>query len=244
MQRIPWRGRLNALLTITNAQSTNAGNYSVVVTHSIGSVTSAVATLTVNVGTSSTLARSNYQSVIIGQSPSYYFKFDGNLVDAIGGTATFTANGGAIFGGDYFGNANGAASFPAATSGLTLSSPVIINGAGSTPSSGSLSLLFDLTAATGTEYLFSDSENTSGTGVPPARRIVLLHLISVAAPFNSRPETNPLPTQRCPLPPPAVGIILRVLGILTAQPTTKLIGGSGRWAACSLRAITSPPETA
>ena len=157
-------GATNALLTITNAQSTNAGNYSVVVTDSIGSVTSAVATLTVNVGTSSTLARSNYQSVIIGQSPSYYFKFDGNLVDAIGGTVTFTANGGATFGGDYFGNANGAASFPAATSGLTLSSPVIINGAGSTASSGSLSLLFDLTAATGTEYLFSDSENTSGTG--------------------------------------------------------------------------------
>jgi hypothetical protein len=157
-------GATNALLTITNAQSTNAGNYSVVVTDSIGSVTSAVATLTVNVGTSSTLARSNYQSVIIGQSPSYYFKFDGNLVDAIGGTATFTANGGATFGGDYFGNANDAASFPAATSGLTLSSPVIINGAGSTASSGSLSLLFDLTAATGTEYLFSDSENTSGTG--------------------------------------------------------------------------------
>ena len=157
-------GATNALLTITNAQSTNAGNYSVVVTDSIGSVTSAVATLTVNVGTSSTLARSNYQSVITNQSPSYYFKLDGNLVDAIGGTVTFTANGGATFGGDYFGNANGAASFPAATSGLTLSSPVIINGAGSTASSGSLSLLFDLTAATGTEYLFSDSENTSGTG--------------------------------------------------------------------------------
>ena len=153
----------NASLTITNAQSTNAGNYSVVVTDSIGSVTSAVATLTVNMGTSSMLARSNYQSVIIGQSPSYYFKFDGNLVDAIGGTATFTANGGATFGTDYFGNANDAASFPAATSGLTLSSPVIISGAGSTTSSGSLSLLFDLTAATGTEYLFSDSENTSGS---------------------------------------------------------------------------------
>jgi hypothetical protein len=45
----------NVSLTITNAQSTNAGNYSVVVTDSIGSVTSAVATLTVSAGTPPTL---------------------------------------------------------------------------------------------------------------------------------------------------------------------------------------------
>ena len=45
----------NVLLTITNAQSTNAGNYSVVVTDSFGSVTSAVATLTVAAGTPPTL---------------------------------------------------------------------------------------------------------------------------------------------------------------------------------------------
>ena len=38
----------NASLTITNAQATNAGGYTVVVTNSYGSVTSAVATLTVN----------------------------------------------------------------------------------------------------------------------------------------------------------------------------------------------------
>jgi len=45
----------NAFLTITNAQSTNAGNYSVVVTDSFGSVTSTVATLTVAAGTPPTL---------------------------------------------------------------------------------------------------------------------------------------------------------------------------------------------
>jgi hypothetical protein len=45
----------NAFLTITNAQSTNAGNYSVVVTDSFGSVTSVVATLTVAAGPPPTL---------------------------------------------------------------------------------------------------------------------------------------------------------------------------------------------
>jgi hypothetical protein len=45
----------NVLLTITNAQSTNAGNYYVVVTDSFGSVTSTVATLTVAAGTPPTL---------------------------------------------------------------------------------------------------------------------------------------------------------------------------------------------
>ena len=38
----------NATLTITNAQATNAGNYSVIVTNSYGSVTSSAAALTVN----------------------------------------------------------------------------------------------------------------------------------------------------------------------------------------------------
>jgi hypothetical protein len=39
----------NASLTITNAQSTNAGNYAVVVSDSISSITSSVAVLTINV---------------------------------------------------------------------------------------------------------------------------------------------------------------------------------------------------
>jgi hypothetical protein len=44
-------GATNAALTITNAQSTNAGSYTVVVTNAYGAVTSAVATLTVNPAT-------------------------------------------------------------------------------------------------------------------------------------------------------------------------------------------------
>ena len=42
-------GATNAILTLTNVQLTNAGNYSVVVTNVVGSVTSSNAVLTVNV---------------------------------------------------------------------------------------------------------------------------------------------------------------------------------------------------
>ena len=172
----------NASLTITNAQSTNAGNYSVVVTDSIGSVTSAVATLTVNVGTSSTLARSNYQSVIISQSPSYYFKLDGNLVDAIGGTATFTANGGATFGSDYFGNANDAALFPATSDYLSLTTPAVISGEGTSTAVGSLSLLFYVPGSIPTTgYYFSDSDTTgAASGSQPANSAFALQFSSSA----------------------------------------------------------------
>ena len=40
-------GATNASLTLTNVQPANAGSYSVVVTNPVGSVTSAVAVLTV-----------------------------------------------------------------------------------------------------------------------------------------------------------------------------------------------------
>jgi hypothetical protein len=104
----------------------------------------------------------NYQSVVAGQNPQYNFHFDNSsLVDSVGGTATFTQNGSTSFGSDYFANPNDAASFSALTAGLTLATPNIISGAGATTSSGSVSMLFNLANATGTQYLFSDSENTA-----------------------------------------------------------------------------------
>ena len=62
----------NASLTITNVQSTNAGNYSVAVTDNLGSVTSAVAALTVilNVGPSITTQPAN-QTVVAGQNATF-----------------------------------------------------------------------------------------------------------------------------------------------------------------------------
>jgi hypothetical protein len=51
-------------LTITNAQLTNAGAYSVVVTNSVGSVTSAVAVLTVVSGANGIIAQWNFNSTL------------------------------------------------------------------------------------------------------------------------------------------------------------------------------------
>jgi polygalacturonase len=63
----------NATLTITNAQTTNDGGYSVLVTNSVGSITSSVATLTVNstvVAPSITTQPTNY-SATVGQNAAF-----------------------------------------------------------------------------------------------------------------------------------------------------------------------------
>jgi Alginate lyase/Immunoglobulin domain len=159
----------NASLTITNAQSTNAGSYSVVVTNAYGpAVTSAVAVLTVNAASSNLLARARYQGVISSQFPMYYNPLDDSLAPAVG-TGTFTASAtGTGFGNDYFGNANGAASFSDTSAQLSYADGgSIVNGVGAANSIGSLSLLFYTpnTALSGTQYIFSNGDvQTSGTG--------------------------------------------------------------------------------
>ncbi len=60
----------NASFTVTNAQSSNAGSYSAVVTNSTGSVTSAVAVLTVMVPPTIT-AQPTSQSVAVGANTSF-----------------------------------------------------------------------------------------------------------------------------------------------------------------------------
>src|SRR5579859_2680602 len=106
----------------------------------------------------------SYQAAVSGQSPAYYFHYDNSLVDSVGGTAAFTANGGATFGSDYFGNANDAASLPTNTDYFTLANPpAIIGGEGTTNAVGSLSLLFYVpTLIPNTGYYFSDGETTGG----------------------------------------------------------------------------------
>ena len=54
---MPLPGATNASLTFTNVQMTNAGTYTVVASNSLGSVTSTVAVLTVNLAPPSTLIR-------------------------------------------------------------------------------------------------------------------------------------------------------------------------------------------
>jgi len=67
----PLANATNSTFTITNAQSTDAGGYSVIVTNSAGSVTSAVATLTVNLIAPFISTQPTNQSVLVGDNTSF-----------------------------------------------------------------------------------------------------------------------------------------------------------------------------
>jgi RHS repeat-associated protein len=97
----PLTGAINAILTLNNVQTTNAGNYYVVVTNSLGSLTSSVATLTVNFPfTNLPYGASGYRYLIVtntSQSTNYYTSFyTTNFVDTnfINGQAAFGTNDG------------------------------------------------------------------------------------------------------------------------------------------------------
>jgi hypothetical protein len=98
-----------------------------------------------------------YQSTVSGQSPLYYNSLDGSLTAPSVGAATFSGT--SAFASDYFGNPNDAVSFSISSDGLTSSQNILNTGL------GSLSLLFYVPSAgtPGTQYIFSDSENTSSS---------------------------------------------------------------------------------
>ena len=108
-----------------------------------------------------------YQSVLNGQSPTYYNTLDNTLVPTAG-TGTFTASGtGTGFGSDYFGNANDAASFTTSADQLSYATGAnIVSGSGAANSIGSLSLLFYTpnTTLSGTQYIFSNGDTTGANG--------------------------------------------------------------------------------
>jgi hypothetical protein len=95
-------GATNASLTLTNVQTTNAGNYSVVITNNAGSATSTVATLTVYVPPAIT-NQPQSQALMLGQDASfsvgasgtaplnYQWSFNGtNISGATNTSLTFT----------------------------------------------------------------------------------------------------------------------------------------------------------
>src|SRR6185369_8397213 len=95
----------NAALTLTNVQFSDAGGYSVIVTNSLGSATSSVATLTVNPAAvpPSIISQPEDQTVLAGQSASFsviatgappfgyqwYFNTNTPLLNATNDTLTF-----------------------------------------------------------------------------------------------------------------------------------------------------------
>jgi hypothetical protein len=133
-------GATTASLTLTNVQSTNAGSYAVVVTNAYGSVTSAVAALTVNVAPSITTPPTN-QTVLAGQNAtftvvavgtaplSYQWRFNttNNLAGATNASLTLT-NAQSTNAGSYtvvVTNAYGSVTSAAAT--LAVASPPTLN---------------------------------------------------------------------------------------------------------------------
>jgi hypothetical protein len=93
----------NSSLTLTNAQSTNAGNFVVVITNTLGSITSAVATLTVIVPPSITVqpadttansgTTASFSVTAAGTAPLHYqWQYNGaNLASATASAYSFTA---------------------------------------------------------------------------------------------------------------------------------------------------------
>jgi hypothetical protein len=108
-----------------------------------------------------------YQSIVSGQSPTYYNQLDSTLAPSIGtGTFVPTATGTGPTN-DYFGNANDAALFSNTTAQLALATGnnIIANSGTTANSIGSLSLLFFTpnAANASTRYVFSDGDVSLST---------------------------------------------------------------------------------
>src|SRR5262249_15745334 len=108
-------GATGSAYSRTNVQSADAGNYTVLVSNSYGSVTSAVATLTVTAAPTSPSITSQPQSqtVTAGQSSTfsvsasgaaplgYQWRFNGNAIGSATGTSYTRTNAQAVDAGNY-----------------------------------------------------------------------------------------------------------------------------------------------
>ena len=138
-------GASNSSLVLTNVQTTNAGSYTVVVTNSLGSVTSAAAVLTVLVPPSITsqpasvtnecTSTATFTVTASGTAPlSYQWYFNGGLVSNATGTSLAVANVHAAQQGNYAvvvtNSVGSVTSAPAALTVVDTTPPVItLNGA-------------------------------------------------------------------------------------------------------------------
>lgn len=120
----------------------------------------------------------NYQNVILSQSPKFYFKLDGALTNTIGGTPVLNVNGPAGgFGYDYFERPSNAYFFSATSDALFVNTN-LLNGGGAADGTlgagqGTISCLFRMlsgTNNTGQRFVFSaggstSAPNTNGFGL-------------------------------------------------------------------------------
>ena len=113
----------------------------------------------------------SYQQLVSAQIPTYYFKLNNTLVDAVGTNLTLTAEGpSGAFTNDILGNPNSAYTFDATNDALVTTNDVI-NGGGpganfAATAVGSITLLFKMlsdTNNTGQRFIFSQGLGSSGT---------------------------------------------------------------------------------
>ncbi|HVU28684.1 MAG TPA: hypothetical protein VHG71_13250 [Verrucomicrobiae bacterium] len=116
-------------------------------------------------------SRDNYQSVVTGQSPSHYFKFDGDSTDSINSSLVLTTNGSAPLLGysfGYFEDNPGGVYFAAGPDALFANNN-LVNGGGTVTGNpgtgrGAISLLFHPLAGTnntGGKFIFSAGGSTT-----------------------------------------------------------------------------------
>lgn len=120
----------------------------------------------------------NYQNLILSQSPKFYFKLDGSLTNAIGGTPVLNVNGTAGgFGYDYFDRRSNAYYFSATSDALFVNTN-LLNGGGTADGTlgtgqGTISCLIRMLSGTnnsGQRFVFSAggstvAPNTNGFGL-------------------------------------------------------------------------------
>ncbi|HXI69433.1 MAG TPA: hypothetical protein VNN22_03640 [Verrucomicrobiae bacterium] len=134
--------------------------------------------------------RSTYEGIVTAQSPSYYFKLDGNYVDAVSGTLTLKTNGTSTgLTCDYFGGLTNAVTFFAGGDALT-NNGNLLNGGGTysptTPGGGkgSISFLFRTLNSyvnQGNRYLY----HAGGSSVTDNRFELFFNTFSSAAQPNA-----------------------------------------------------------
>jgi sulfur carrier protein ThiS len=146
--------------SLISAQLTNAGSYSVVVTNSVGSVTSSTANLSVAIGATLSFSSLAY-SVIRSAGSASIFVIRGNVTNSAVSVNYATTNGTAVAGVDYS-SVSGTLTFSSNMTFALFSVPILGG-----PASGDKTVLLSLSNPSGNASLVSPSSATLTILSPP-----------------------------------------------------------------------------
>jgi uncharacterized delta-60 repeat protein len=153
-------GATAASYSLTSTQPTNAGSYSVVVTNSVGSVTSSTANLSVAVGATLSFASPAY-SVTRSAGSALITVVRDNVTSSTASVNYATANGTAVAGVDYS-SVSGTLTFSSNVTSAFFSVPILGG-----PTSGEKTVLLSLSNPSGDASLASPSSATLTILSPP-----------------------------------------------------------------------------